>query len=119
MFVFSFFLEVENLAYQRNVWTNELKAVALGEERRRRKKNLPQPIHRIRSPLHSSSLLLMQHEGSQPSLVVDGSDENTLERCAILDNYNSERPTLVIDLGRVANVAGVVIQTWQGKGQSE
>lgn len=52
-----------------------------------------------------------------PSLAVDGDEDNSLHNCAIIDNYYTERPTLVVDLGKVANVGGVVIKTWQGKGQ--
>jgi hypothetical protein len=52
-----------------------------------------------------------------PSLAVDGIEENELHKCAIMDNYYAERPTFVIDLERMTNVGGVVLKTWQGKGQ--
>jgi hypothetical protein len=52
-----------------------------------------------------------------PSLAVDGIEENGLHKCAIMDNYYAERPTFVIDLERMTNVGGVVLKTWQGKGQ--
>ena len=34
-----------------------------------------------------------------------------------MDNYYTERPTIVINLDRMTNVGGIVIKTWQGKGQ--
>jgi hypothetical protein len=54
-----------------------------------------------------------------PSLAVDGVEENGLHKCAIMDNYYTERPTFVIDLERMVNVGGVVLKTWQGKGQGK
>lgn len=53
------------------------------------------------------------------SLAVDGDMDNSLHRCAILDNYFVEHPVWMVDLGRKSSVNGVVIVTWQGKGQDK
>lgn len=92
---------VENLAYQREVWTNERKT---GESWF--KKNSLRP----------RSFISLLQEG-HPSLAVDGNEDNALQKCAVLDNYYTERPTLVINLDKLATIGGLVIKTWQGKGQ--
>jgi hypothetical protein len=92
---------VENLVYQREVWTNERKT---GESWF--KKNSLRP----------RSFISLLQEG-HPSLAVDGNEDNSLQKCAVLDNYYTERPTLVINLDRLATIGGIVIKTWQGKGQ--
>ncbi len=89
------------MAYQREVWTNERKT---GESWF--KKNSLRP----------RSFISLLQEG-HPSLAVDGNEDNTLSKCAVLDNYYTERPTLVINLDKLVNVGGLVIKTWQGKGQ--
>jgi len=53
----------------------------------------------------------------QASRAVDGDVDQTLHRCIALDNFYTERPTLKIDLGRRTLVTGLIIVTWQGKGQ--
>jgi hypothetical protein len=35
-----------------------------------------------------------------------------------MDNYYTERPIIIIDLGRMASIGGIVIRTWQGKTRS-
>ena len=98
-----FYLKVENLAYQKEAWTNEKKpANSLAV---RNKKNL------------RPSLSLIQ-EG-HPNLSVDGDNDNSLQKCAVMDNYYTERPILVINLGKIMTIGGVVLKTWQGKGQSK
>ena len=62
------------------------------------------------------SFINLIQEG-HPSLAVDGNEDNSLHKCAIMDNYYTERPTIVINLDRMTNVGGIVIKTWQGKGQ--
>ncbi len=53
------------------------------------------------------------------SLAVDGNMDTQLANCAILDNYRgaSEAPLWRVDLGKTQRVRGVLILTWQGKGQ--
>ncbi|CAF0807290.1 unnamed protein product [Brachionus calyciflorus] len=92
---------IENLAFQKEAWANERKT----DEKRSN-----------RNSLKTRSFISLIQEG-HPSLAVDGIDENSLHKCAIMDNYYSERPTLVINLGRMATIGGVVLKTWQGKGQ--
>lgn len=89
------------MVYQREVWTNERKT---GESWF--KKNSLRP----------RSFISLLQEG-HPSLAVDGNEDNSLHKCAVLDNYYTERPTLVINLDRLATIGGIVIKTWQGKGQ--
>ena len=50
-------------------------------------------------------------------MAVDGDEDTSLHNCAIMDNYYTERPTMVINLGKLTTVGGLVIKTWQGKGQ--
>ena len=50
-------------------------------------------------------------------LAVDGNVNASLPRCAILNNYSSDEPVWVVDLGRKETVKGIVIVTWQGHGQ--
>lgn len=89
------------MAYKRDAWTNEKK---------------PGEAWFHKNSLTPRSFISLIQEG-HPSLAVDGDDDNSLQSCAIMDNYYTERPTFVIDLGRVTTVGGLVIKTWQGKGQ--
>jgi hypothetical protein len=89
------------LAYRKDVWTND----------KRLNKNW---LHK--NSLTPRSFMSLMQEG-HPSLAVDGEDDNSLHNCAIIDNYYTERPILIIDLGRVSSIGGIMIRTWQGKGQ--
>ena len=51
------------------------------------------------------------------SLAVDGNADANLPNCAIMDNYYVDNPVWMVDLGRSADVNGVVVLTWQGSGQ--
>lgn len=53
------------------------------------------------------------------SLAVDGDVDDSLHNCAILDNYYEEFPVWMVDLGSDQVINGIVITTWQGKGQGE
>lgn len=53
------------------------------------------------------------------SLAVDGNTNTQLQNCALLDNYYTENPIWMVDLGRKYEVNGVVILTWQGDGQGK
>jgi hypothetical protein len=97
-------LQVENIAYRKEVWTNERKPVEV-----RSKKNI---VLKTRS-LPFVSLV---HDGHASS-AVDGDEDNVLENCALIDNYYTERPVLVIDLAKLSTIGGIIIKTWQGKGQ--
>ncbi|KAK2165452.1 hypothetical protein LSH36_50g07018 [Paralvinella palmiformis] len=48
---------------------------------------------------------------------VDGSFDQSLHSCTVLDNFYVERPIWMVDLGRKAKISGVVMVTWQGKDQ--
>lgn len=80
-------LAVENLAYHHNTWLNDKRH------------------------------LWKDWKYGRASLAVDGDSDATLHRCAILDNYFVENPVWMVDLGKKHNINGVVIATWQGKGQ--
>ena len=95
--------KVENLAYRKEAWTNGKKS---SEVSKFKKNALAQ----------KRSFITMMQEG-HPTLAVDGDEDNSLHKCTVMDNYYTERPTLVINLGRMTNVGGIVIKTWQGKGQ--
>jgi len=53
------------------------------------------------------------------SFAVDGDDSNSLDKCTIMNNLYTKKPTLVINIGRLAEIGGLVIKTWQGDGQSK
>lgn len=78
---------VENLAYQKETWVNDKRHAWVG------------------------------WKYGHSSFAVDGEADNQLQKCAILDNYYVEYPIWMVDLGRKRTIRGVVIVTWQGKGQ--
>ena len=80
---------VENLAYQRHTWLNDKRH------------------------------LWKDWKYGRASLAVDGDSDANLHRCAILDNYFVDNPVWMVDLGKKSNINGVVIATWQGKGQGK
>jgi len=82
-----FVMAVENLAFHRDTWLNDKRH------------------------------LWKDWKYGRASLAVDGDTDSVLHRCAILDNYFVEHPIWMVDLGRKVGVNGVVIVTWQGKGQ--
>jgi len=82
---------VENLSYKKASWINN---------RRQQKRHVGSQWQRARA-----------------SRAVDGDVDASLQRCIALDNFYVERPTLKIDLGRRTTVTGLVLVTWQGKGQ--
>ncbi len=60
------------------------------------------------------------------SLAADGGDSSDLADCAIMDNYYVETPVFRVEVARAngtddksVKVRGVVVVTWQGKGQGE
>jgi hypothetical protein len=80
---------VENLAYHHNTWLNDKRH------------------------------LWKDWKYGRASLAVDGDSDASLHRCAILDNYFVENPVWMVDLGKKSNIVGIVIATWQGKGQGK
>ena len=50
---------------------------------------------------------------------VDGDYDQSLHSCTILDNFYVEKPIWMVDLGVKKKIAGLIIVTWQGKGQGE
>ena len=51
------------------------------------------------------------------SRAVDGDFDQSLHSCTILDNFYVERPIWMVDLGRKTRISGVIVVTWQGRGQ--
>ena len=84
---------VENLSYKKESWINS---------RRQHKR-------------HVSS----EWQHGHASRAVDGDADRSLHSCIALDNFYVERPTLRIDLGKRTQVSGLIIVTWQGKGQGQ
>ena len=80
-------LAVPNKAFRQHTWTNDKK--------------------------HSWKQWRYGHS----SLAVDGNADANLPNCAIMDNYYVDNPAWMVDLGRVADVSGAVVLTWQGAGQ--
>jgi hypothetical protein len=91
--------------YQKEIFTNERKSVE------------PQNWFNRNSvkARRYASLVKNQHI----SAAVDGNESNELDKCTIVNNFYTKRPTLVINIGRLATVGGIVIKTWQGNGQSK
>jgi hypothetical protein len=50
---------------------------------------------------------------------VDGNFDQSLHSCTVLDNFYVEKPIWMVDLGRKAKISGIVMMTWQGKGQGQ
>jgi len=82
-------VSVENLAFHHNTWLNDKRH------------------------------LWKDWKYGRANLAVDGSTESTLHRCAIVDNYFVEQPIWMVDLGHKHSINGVIIVTWQGKGQDK
>jgi lactadherin len=80
---------VENVAYKKDSWIN----------------NKRQFKRHIRS----------QWVRGQASRAVDGDPTVSTQSCTVLDNFNVDRPTWRVDLGRKTRVSGVKIITWQGR----
>ncbi|XP_076341698.1 lactadherin-like isoform X2 [Tachypleus tridentatus] len=78
---------VENLAYKRKTWINDKRQS------------------------------WAEWKYGHSSLAVDGDLDTQLEKCAILDNYYVDKPVWMVDLGNKRMVRGVIVVTWQGKGQ--
>ena len=50
---------------------------------------------------------------------MDGKENTNLPNCAILDNYYTDKPVWMVDIGKKSTVNGVMILTWQGAGQDK
>ncbi|XP_050712876.1 lactadherin-like isoform X1 [Eriocheir sinensis] len=53
------------------------------------------------------------------SLAVDGNQDTTLQSCAVIDNDSVDEPVWMVDLGKRQQVRGLVLLTWQGRGQDQ
>lgn len=51
------------------------------------------------------------------SLAVDGNRDTTLQSCPVIDNDSVDEPVWMVDLGGRQQVRGLVLLTWQGRGQ--
>ncbi|CAH1785822.1 unnamed protein product [Owenia fusiformis] len=85
---------IENMAYNKESWINN-------KRRMPAKRN----IHR--------NYWMHGHAGR----AVDGETEASLHSCTILDNFYVEKPVWMVDLGKKTDISGIMIVTWQGKGQ--
>lgn len=52
-------------------------------------------------------------------LAVDGNTDNTLQKCAILDNYYKENPVWMVDLKNKRKINGLILVMWTGKGEDK
>lgn len=90
---------VENMAYKKQTWTND----------RNRQQQQSQ------GGAGELKLRSARETNGDPSLAVDGLEETMdWSKCATIDNYFVRRPVWMVDLGRVANIAGVMLRTWHG-----
>lgn len=103
---------IENMAYRKDIW------VLAGKSRDyyRHSRNSSWSPRSFRSSMLNEKIT---GKDGHPAYAVDGSEESVLQKCAIISNHYNERPTLVIDLGKVVNVGGVVLKTWQGQLKNE
>jgi lactadherin len=84
---------VENLSFKKQSWINN---------RRQHKRHIG-----------------TEWQHGHAARAVDGDTDRTLQSCIALDNFYVEQPILKIDLGHRTQVTGLVIVTWQGKGQAD
>jgi hypothetical protein len=88
---------VENMAYKKQTWTND---------RNRNQQQTGVGELKFRSPRETNG---------DPSLAVDGLEESLdWSKCATIDNYFVRKPVWMVDLGRITNIAGVMLRTWHG-----
>ena len=87
--------KVENMAYKKQTWTND-----------RNRQHQPSGVGELkyRSPRETNG---------DASLAVDGLEEPLdWSKCATIDNYFVRKPVWMVDLGRITNIAGVMLRTW-------
>jgi hypothetical protein len=88
---------VENMAYKKQTWTND-----------RNRHQQPSGVGELK-------LRSARETNGDPSLAVDGLEESLdWSKCATIDNYFVRKPVWMVDLGRVTNIAGVMLRTWHG-----
>ncbi|XP_037793485.1 uncharacterized protein LOC119588946 [Penaeus monodon] len=54
-----------------------------------------------------------------PSAGVEETLDASLRSCSIIDNYYVDEPVWMVDLGKRKPIRGLVILTWQGRGQDQ
>lgn len=85
------------MAYKKQTWTND---------RNRHQQSTGVGELKVRSARETNG---------DPSLAVDGLEESLdWSKCATIDNYFVRKPVWMVDLGRVTNIAGVMLRTWHG-----
>ncbi|CAF3828649.1 unnamed protein product [Adineta steineri] len=93
---------VENMAYKKQTWTND--------------RNRHQQSTGATTELKSRSA---RETNGDPSLAVDGLEESLdWSKCATIDNYFVRKPVWMVDLGRVTNIAGVMLRTWHANNKA-
>ncbi|KAK4313613.1 hypothetical protein Pmani_015046 [Petrolisthes manimaculis] len=80
---------VENLAYEGRTWVNDKR--------------------------HARS----SWDYGPSRLAVDGNTDTSLRSCTVVNNQEVDEPLWMVDLGKRKEVRGLVVLTWQGKGQDE
>ena len=83
------------MAYKKQTWTNV-------RNRRHQRSGIKEL--KFRSPRETNG---------DSSLAVDGLEEPLdWSKCATIDNYFVRKPVWMVDLGRITNIAGVMLRTW-------
>lgn len=85
---------VENMAYMKQTWTNDR--------------------HRSFQPAERGGLRLRssRETNGDSSLAVDGVEEaSNWSKCATISNEFVQKPMWMVDLGRMKNIAGVMLRT--------
>ena len=83
------------MAYKKQTWTND-------RNRRHQRSGIKEL--KFRSPREANG---------DSSLAVDGLEEPLdWSKCATIDNYFVRKPVWMVDLGRITNIAGVMLRTW-------
>ena len=90
------------MAYKKQTWTND----------RNR--------HQQQSGVGDLKSRSTRETNGDPSLAVDGLEETyDWSKCATIDNYFVRKPVWMVDLGRITNIAGVLLRTWHGNNKGK
>lgn len=71
----------------------------------------------INSKRHIKRHIRHQDKDGPAARAVDGKIKSVLPECTTLDNLYGENPVWMVDLGPRTNVSGVIIYTWQNRGE--
>lgn len=71
----------------------------------------------ISSKRHYKRHVRNQWTHGHAARAVDGSTDQNLQSCTMLDSFYVDKPIWMVDLGTTMKISGVMIVTWQGQGE--